>query len=240
MMHAYNLQVVLTILFGPAYRLLQIFVSRFNRAPEGSTAHLFITELQEIQSLFYSSNGFFIISSAVASLVRLAQEATIFEIAEMQALAFLQLNSILVSFFCLARPIRRWILKTLATTVVFICVIVVLAKGQLSSRNRTNWKDASLGCEHNTSDFGVITPIPYPPPAVGVFAAAGFVGFCLRSLRAKFQGSKRNQILFKFLMAIWVMLIALMTACMVLGLAMVWRQREHLREVVGTNFEDDI
>lgn len=240
MMHAYNLQVVLSILFGPLYRLLTILVSRYNKAPEGSTSHLLVSELQNVQSLFYSSNGFFIISSAVASLVRLAQDATIFEIAEMQALAFLQLNSLLVSFLCLARPIRRWVLKTLATTIVFICVIVVLAKSQLSSRKRTNWKEASLGCEHNTSDFGVITPIPYPPAAVGIFAAAGFLGLCLRSLRAKFQGSRRNQILFKLLVGIWVTLIALMSACMILGLAMVWRQREHLREVVGNNFEDDI
>lgn len=240
MMHAYNLQVALSMLFGPLQRLLEILLSRYGKAPEGTIAHLFMKELQSIQTMFFASNGFFILSSAVASLVRIEQNATIFEVAEMQALAFLQLNSLLVSFFCLTRPISRWIAQMFFTTVIFVCVVVVLGKSQLSSRKRMNWKQASMGCEHGMSDFGVITPIPYPPSAVMIFAGAGILGLCLRSVRARFQGSKTNRILFKVLVAVWVMLIGLMTACMVLGLAMVWRQREHLRVVVGEDFEDDV
>jgi hydrogenase-4 membrane subunit HyfE len=40
-------------------------------------------------------------------------------------------------------------------------------------------------------------------------------------------------------MIIWALLIGLMTAGMVLGLVMMWRQRNHLRSVAGMQFEDD-
>lgn len=242
MMHAYNVQIALTILFGPVFRLLQIGISRYDKAPEpdGISLYTFVTALQPIQTVIFASNGFFILSSAVASLVRLNQPSAIFEVAEMQALAFLQLNSLLVSFFCLARPIYRLVARVFFTTIVFICVVVVLAKSQLSSTKRMNWRLASEGCEHGTSDYGVITPIPYPPSAVIVFAIAGILGLCLRSIKAKFQGNKRNRVLFNFLMGLWVMLIGLMTVGMLFGLAMVWRQREHLRVVVGDKYEDDV
>lgn len=240
MMYAYSAQVVFTILLGPIFRLLQLGISRYGRPSNVNRVLSFLTNLQPIQTFLFGANGYFILSTAVASLVRLGQTAPIFEVAEMQAIAFLQLNSLLVNFFCLARPISQWSARVFFVTVVFICVIVVLAKSQLSGMKRMNWKLASEGCEHSTSDFGVITPIPYPSSAVIVLAAAGVLGLCLRSIKESFQGRHRNRVLFNFLMGFWVMLIALMTVGMLLGLAMVWRQREHLRVVVGEKYEDDV
>lgn len=40
-------------------------------------------------------------------------------------------------------------------------------------------------------------------------------------------------------MVLWVLLIGLLTAGMVLGLAMMWRQRRHLRSLARDEFEDD-
>jgi hypothetical protein len=58
-------------------------------------------------------------------------------------------------------------------------------------------------------------------------------------IRASFQGRKRYRILFDALMVVWILLIGMMTVGMVIGLVMVWRQRNHLRTVVGNEFGDD-
>jgi len=239
-MHAYNIQTGLTILFGPVFRLVQIGISRYAKLSDESKIPLVISRLKEIQVLFFDSNLFFIISSAVASLVRLTQQPTIFEVAEMQDLALLQLDSLLVSLFCLARPIPRWVARIFFSTVVFAIVMVVIEKSELSSKRQTNWKLAAQGCENRRADFAVITPIPFPQSAVIGLAVASVFIFCLRSIKAKFQGRKRYRVLFNALMYIWVFLIGFITTGMLFALAMVWRQRQHLRRVVGEKFEDDI
>jgi hypothetical protein len=89
-MYAYSIQTALTILIGPVYRLLYLALS-----PASSC----IRELKVMQTNFFSSNGFCIASSALASLAHLSQNPSTFEVAEMQAMALLQINSILVTFF---------------------------------------------------------------------------------------------------------------------------------------------
>jgi hypothetical protein len=74
-MYAYTIQAGLTILIGPAYRLLYLSLS--------SPANKFIKKLNAVQAVFFSSNGFFIASSAIASLVHLSQSSSGFEVAEM-------------------------------------------------------------------------------------------------------------------------------------------------------------
>ncbi|KAL2815419.1 hypothetical protein BDW59DRAFT_176170 [Aspergillus cavernicola] len=232
MMYAYSIQTALTILVGPVYRLLYLAL-----APISS----FIRDLKDIQTNFFSSNGFFVGSSAIASLVHLSQNPSTFEIAEMQAMAFLQVNSILVTFFCLvvAQPMSRWAARVLLYIVVFVLVIVALGKSHLNSDSKTNWRLASDGCVHSSTDYSVINPVPYPSWTVAIFAVAGTIAFWLQSLKEKFQADKLHKSLFKALMLFWVLLIGLLTAGMVVGLTMMWRQRRHLRSLARDQFEDD-
>ncbi|EAW25583.1 uncharacterized protein NFIA_044020 [Aspergillus fischeri NRRL 181] len=222
----------LTILIGPVYRIFYLTL-----AP----ASAFIRDLKDVQTNFFSSNGFFVCSSALATIANLSQNPPTFEIAEMQALAFLQVNSILVTFFCLviAQPRSRWGARVLLYFVVFVLVIVALGQSHLGSDSRADWRLASDGCAHSSSDYSVIKPVPYPSWTVAIFAVAGTVGFWIESLKKKFQADKLHKSLFRILMMIWVLLIGLLTAGMVLGLTMMWRQRRHLRSLARDKFEDD-
>jgi hypothetical protein len=133
MMYAYSIQTGLTILVGPVYRMLYLTF-----APVSS----FIRDLRDIQINFFYSNGFFVGSSVLATLAHISQNPSTFEIAEMQAMAFLQVNSILITFFCLvvAQPMSRWAARVLLYFVVFILVIVALGKSHLGSNSRANWR----------------------------------------------------------------------------------------------------
>lgn len=242
MMYSYTIQLGLTILVGPAYRViyLALFPKREINSQKMPLFTAFVLELQHVQDLFFASNGFFILASAVASLVSLANNPAIFEIAEMQSLAFLQINSILVIFFCLVDSLSLFNPRVWLQTVVFVVVIVALGKSQLSSSRRINWRLASEGCVHNdATDYGVITPIPYPPWAVAVFGIVGMTGFWLTTLKEKFRRSKARVRIFRFILSVWILLIGLMVAGMGLGISMMWRQRKHLRSVAGEKFEDD-
>ncbi|KAJ6186203.1 hypothetical protein N7519_007504 [Penicillium mononematosum] len=232
MMYAYSIQTGLTILVGPVYR---IFYLAF--APASS----FIRDLKDIQTNFFSSNGFFVGSSAIATLANLSQNPSTFEIAEMQAMAFLQVNSILVTFFCMvvAQPMSRWAARVLLYFIVFVLVVVALGLCHLGSDSRANWRLASDGCAHSSTDYSVINPVPYPSWAVAIFTVAGTIAFWLQSLKEKFQADKLHKSLFRLLMAFWVLLIGLLTAGMVVGLTMMWRQRRHLRSLARDKFEDD-
>ncbi|KAL4861647.1 hypothetical protein BDV12DRAFT_190943 [Aspergillus spectabilis] len=232
MMYAYSIQTGLTILVGPVYRMLYLTF-----APVSS----FIRDLRDIQINFFSSNGFFVGSSALATLAHLSQNPSTFEIAEMQAMAFLQVNSILITFFCLvvAQPMSRWAARVLLYFVVFILVIVALGKCHLGSDNRTNWRLASDGCAHSSTDYSVIKPVPYPSWTVASFAVTGTIAFWIQSLKEKFQSDKLHKSLFRAVVLFWVLLIGLLTAGMVLGLVMMWRQRRHLRSLARDQFEDD-
>ncbi|KAL4976257.1 hypothetical protein BDW66DRAFT_159816 [Aspergillus desertorum] len=216
MMYAYSIQTALTILLGPIYRLLYLAL-----AP----ASAFIRDVKDIQLNFFSSNGFFVGSSALASLAHLSQNPSTFEVAEMQAMAFLQVSSVLVTFFCMvvAQPMTRWAARVLLYIVVFVLVIVTLGKSHLNSDSKKNWRLASDGCAHSSSDYSVINPVPYPSWAVAIFAIAGTA----------------HKSMFRTLMLFRVLLIALLTAGMVLGLTMMWRQRRHLKSLARDKFEDD-
>ncbi|KAL4907804.1 hypothetical protein BDW74DRAFT_148100 [Aspergillus multicolor] len=232
MMYAYSIQTGLTILLGPIYRILYLALAQTNN---------FIVDLKDIQTTFFSANGFFVGSSALASLAHLAQNPSTFEVAQMQALAFLQVNSVIVTFFCLvvASPMYRWAARVLLYIVVFVLVIVALGKSHLNSDNRENWRLASDGCAHSSTDYRVINPVPYPSWAVAIFAVAGGIAYWLKSLKERYQASKLHRSAFKALLVFWVALIALFTAGMVLGLTMMWRQRRHLRSLARDQFEDD-
>ncbi|KAJ5600169.1 hypothetical protein N7450_001236 [Penicillium hetheringtonii] len=212
MMYAYSIQTGLTILIGPVYRILYLTL-----APVSS----FVRDLKDIQTNFFSSNGFFVGSSALATLANLSQNPATFEVAEMQAMAFLQVNSILVTFFCLvvAQPISRWAARVLLYFAVFVLVIVALGKSHLGSDSKENWRLASDGCAHTSKDYSVINPVPL--------------------FKEKFQADKLHKSLFRLLMLFWVLLIGLLTAGMVVGLTMMWRQRRHLRSLARDQFEDD-
>jgi hypothetical protein len=232
MMYAYSIQTGLTILVGPVYRILYLAL-----APASS----FIRDLKDIQTNFFSSNGFFVGSSAIATLANLSQNPSTFEVAEMQAMAFLQVNSILVTFFCMvvAQPMSRWAARVLLYCIVFVLVVVALGLSHLGSDSRANWRLASDGCAHSSTDYSVINPVPYPSWAVAIFTVAGTIAFWLQSLKEKFQADKLHKSLFRLLMTFWVLLIGLLTAGMVVGLTMMWRQRRHLRSLVRDQFEDD-
>jgi hypothetical protein len=232
MMYAYSIQTALTILLGPVYRILYLSL-----APVSS----FIRDLKDIQTNFFSSNGFFVGSSALATLANLSQNPSTFEIAEMQAMAFLQVNSILVTFFCLvvAQPMSRWAARVLLYFTVFVLVIVALGKSHLGSGSKANWRLASDGCAHSSTDYSVINPIPYPSWTVAIFAVAGTIAFWLQSLKEKFQADMLHKSLFRLLMLFWVLLIGLLAAGMMVGLTMMWRQRRHLRSLARDQFEDD-
>ncbi|CAG8049086.1 unnamed protein product, partial [Penicillium nalgiovense] len=92
---------------------------------------------------------------------------------------------------------------------------------------------------HSSTDYSVINPVPYPPWAVAIFTVAGTIAFWLQSLKEKFQADKLHKSLFRLLMTFWVLLIGLLTAGMVVGLTMMWRQRRHLRSLARDQFEDD-
>jgi hypothetical protein len=232
MMVAYTLQTTFTILLGPVYRVL------FLTFGPGSS---FVRDLKDIQMNFFSSNGFFIGSSALATLANLSQNPPTFEIAEMQAMAFLQVNSILVTFFCMvvAQPMSRWAARVFLYFVVFVLVIVALGLSHLNGDSKRDWRLASDGCAHSSTDYDVINPIPYPSWTVAIFAVVGTVAFWLQSLREKFQADKLHKSAFRILMIFWVLLIGLLVAGMIVGLEMMWRQRRHLKSLARDQFEDD-
>lgn len=240
MMCAYTVQLILTVLIGPAYRVLYLVLSPARKpTPEAGSFVSFVQELKTVQTAFSASNGFFVLASAVASISRLLQNPAIFEIAQMQAMAFLQANSLLVMFFCLIRPMSRRITRVVLYTVVFVFVLAVLSMSHLSGSWRSNWKLASDGCARDITDYNVVTPVGYPSWAVAIIAIAGTGGYWLQSLKERFQRRQAHQVVFRVLMSVWVLLIGLMTAGMVTGLVMMWRQRNHLHSLAGAEFTDD-
>jgi hypothetical protein len=232
MMYAYSIQTAFTILVGPIYRLLYLKLKDISS---------FIRDLKAIQTNFFTSNGFFVGSSALATLIHLSQNPSTFEIAEMQAMTFLQVNSILVTFFCLvgAQKMSRWAARVVLYFVVFVLVMVALGKSHLNSDSKVNWRLASDGCANTSTDYSVINPVPYPSWTVAIFAVAGATAFWLQSLMEKFQANKSHRSLFIALVLFRALLIGLLTAGMVVGLTMMWRQRRHLRTLARDQFEDD-
>ncbi|KAL2788736.1 hypothetical protein BJX66DRAFT_352554 [Aspergillus keveii] len=233
MMTAYTIQTGLTILLGPVYRLCYLTL-----AP-GSQ---FTINLKDVQVVFFTCNGFFIASSSMASLAHLSKDLPTFEIAEIQAMAFLQINSLLVTFFCMVvvKSLSRWAARVFLYLVVFAITIAALSDSQLSSDSRENWRLASDACAHSSRDYDVINPVPYPSWTVVIFAVAGTLVFWLQSLKRRYRKPKRLHMARGVLTVVtylWVLMIGLSIAGMIFGLTMMWRQRKHL--FVSLDFAQD-
>jgi hypothetical protein len=80
----------------------------------------------------------FVGSFAIATLVKLSPNPSTFEIAEIQPMAFLQVNSILVTFFGLVveQPMTRRGARVLLYFAVFVLVIVAPGKSHLGSDSK--------------------------------------------------------------------------------------------------------
>jgi hypothetical protein len=129
----------------------------------------------------------------MASLAHLSKDLPTFEIAEIQAMAFLQINSLLVTFFCMVvvKLLSRWAARVFLYLVVFAITIAALSDSQLSSDSRENWRLASDACAHSSRDYDVINPVPYPSWTVVIFAVAGTLVFWLQSLKRRYRKPKR-------------------------------------------------
>ncbi|KAL4900651.1 hypothetical protein BDW74DRAFT_188089 [Aspergillus multicolor] len=233
MMYAYSIQVGLTILLGPVYRMLYFTFALANKL---------IADLQSLQAVFFTCNGFLIASCAMASLAHLSQDLPTFEIAGIQAMIFLQINSLLVTFFCMVcvTQLTRWAARIFLYIAIFAIAIAALSNSQLVTDSRRNWRLVSDACAEASRDYDIINPVPYPSWAVVIFAAAGTLVFWLQSLKRKFRKQEKLQErLLTVVSWLWVLNIGLCIAGMVFGLAMMWRQRSHLRRVVGMRFRDD-
>ncbi|EHK17822.1 uncharacterized protein TRIVIDRAFT_136014, partial [Trichoderma virens Gv29-8] len=240
MMYAYSFQVALTIIFGPVLRGLDIFD---NSLPQWDVFYLrkLFKEIIDVQTIFWESNGFLIMASAVATLVRMGQHPTIFEIAEMQILNFVQLNSLLVIFFCLIHPIARWWQRFLQFLLGFALATAALSQSQLSGHSETDWLQASLGCQ-NEPAFRKVTPVPYNKAVV--YAAAGLciLSFFAQTTTTVFPRIQQRPSLRRvlaILTVVWSLLTTLSLVGMVWGLVKLWGQRSELIKVAGPEFEDN-
>ncbi|UKZ80087.1 hypothetical protein TrVFT333_007852 [Trichoderma virens FT-333] len=180
-------------------------------------------------------------ASAVATLVRMGQHPTIFEIAEMQILNFVQLNSLLVIFFCLIHPIARWWQRFLQFLLGFALATAALSQSQLSGHSETDWLQASLGCQ-NEPAFRKVTPVPYNKAVV--YAAAGLciLSFFAQTTTTVFPRIQQRPSLRRvlaILTVVWSLLTTLSLVGMVWGLVKLWGQRSELIKVAGPEFEDN-
>ncbi|KAK4065843.1 uncharacterized protein Triagg1_8395 [Trichoderma aggressivum f. europaeum] len=171
----------------------------------------------------------------------MGQHPTIFEIAEMQMLNFVQLNSLLVIFFCLIHPISRWWQRFFQFLSGFALATAALSQSGLSGHSETDWLQASLGCQ-NEPAFRKLTPVPYNKAVV--YAAAGLciISFFAQTATTVFPRIKQRPSLRRVLtiMAIvWGLLTTLSLVGMVWGLVKLWDQRGELIKVAGADFEDN-
>lgn len=239
-MYAYSFQVALTIIFGPLLRGLDVF-DHFLPSGDFFMLRKLFKESIDVQSIFWESNGFLILASAVATLVRMGQHPTIFEIAEMQMLNFVQLNSLLVIFFCLIHPIARWWQRFFQFLLGFALATAALSQSGLSGHSETDWLQASLGCQ-NEPAFRKITPVPYNKAVV--YAAAGLciISFFAQTATTVFPRIKQRPSLRRVLTimaVVWGLLTTLSLVGMIWGLVKLWGQRGELIKVAGPDFEDN-
>jgi hypothetical protein len=253
MMFSYTFQVIFTVLFGPVFHVFYLLV---HHIPPGAPSRFKLRSsiaaaLPELQIVFFEANGFLIFSSAVATLVRLSQKPTIFEIAEMQVLMSVQVCSLLIIFFTLIHPIQRWWQRFAQFVLGFVVANAAMGKSQLSSGNKDlrDWQQASLGCSSVSKAFKTMTPLPYRPWLVGIFATfcvTCFLGQSVtaeQSTKTKHYKSKSPQKWNTFLQALavfWGLLVVASMVGMFWGLELLWAQRNDLRNVVGQNFQDDL
>ncbi len=143
-MYAYTFQVVLTVLCGPIFRALYLLAPRLPWSSKLGFRDLIVSSI-DIQIVFWESDGFLIFASAVATLVRMNQAPTIFEIAEMQILMFLQLNSLVIMFFCLVHPIARWWQRFFQFLLGFGLATAALSQSRLDRQRGKRLSASQLG-----------------------------------------------------------------------------------------------
>jgi hypothetical protein len=241
MMYAYSFQVALTLIYGPIFRFVDIVIPRLPWKSRFRFRDLLKASI-DIQITFWESNTFLILASAAATLVRMKQRPTIFEIAEMQILAFVQLNSLLIIFFCLIHPITRWWQRFLQFLVGFSLATAALSQSRLAGSAEVDWAAASLGCQ-NQPAFRKITPIPYSRAVVFTAAGVCIVSFVAQTLTTVFPSLKKKTGSRKWILTsmavVWGLLTTLSTAGMIWGLVILWQQRNELVKIAVPNFEDN-
>jgi hypothetical protein len=214
MMYAYTFQVILTIVFGPLFRTSYLLVPRLSWARQLGLQEM-IASSTDIQLIFWDSNGFIIFASAVATLVRMGQNRTIFEIAEMQILMFVQLNSLLIMFFCLVHPIARWWQRFAQFLLGFALAAAALSQTRLNASATADYLLVSLGCKSQPA-FNEITPVPYHRAVVYVVAGLCAVSFMAQSITTVSPHFEKRAGMTKFLTVLTV-LWGLMTMLSLVG-----------------------
>ncbi|KAK1758859.1 hypothetical protein QBC47DRAFT_409683 [Echria macrotheca] len=248
MMYSYTFQVSLTILLGPLFRIFLLLSSQpwWHTSPVlGTESGLHkILSNPDVQLVFWEANGFIVFASAVATLVRMRQSPTIFEVAQMQVLMFMQLNSLLIIFFCLLHPVARWWQRFFQFLLGFGVAMAALYESRLNRADENNWYLAGLGCV-DVPAFKTITPIPFPSPVVFFAAVICVSAFLIQSLsehKGVTKGNKypRARKVLRGLEVLWGLFVSASLAAMVIGLVTLWRQRFQLQGVAGDAFEDHI
>ena len=252
---SFTFQVALTVLLGPVFRVFLLISGQPFWIKTGATdsgLHKVLSN-PDVQLVFWEANGFIVFASAVAALVRMGQNPTIFEIAQMQVLMFMQLNSLIIIFFCLLHPVQRWWQRFFQFLLGFAVAMTALWKSRLNREAENLWYLAGLGCVDKPA-YKKITPIPFPSAVVIVAAVICVFAFLVQSYceqhfsptrdkTAVPAGKKLSRISHMALRALevfWGLFVAVSLAGMAVGLATLWRQRGQLREVAGDDFEDHI
>lgn len=66
---------------------------------------------------------------------------------------FLQVNNILIIFFCLIWPTSRWVAHLVLCTVAFVLFIIVLVRSRLSESKQGDGVRAAHGGAHTSTDY---------------------------------------------------------------------------------------
>jgi len=246
---SYTFQTALTVLLGPVFRVFLLLSSQPFWAKTSATQsglHKVLSN-PDVQIVFWEANGFIVFASAIAALVRMRQRPTIFEIAQIQVLMFMQLNSLIITFFCLLHPINRWWQRFFQFLLGFAVAMAALFKSRLNRVDEDLWLLAGLGCVDKPS-YKTITPIPFHSAIVWVAAAICMSAFLVQSYCASQlakipewkERSRTIRIVLRCLEVFWGFFVVVSLAAMVVGLVTLWRQRGQLRAVAGDYFEDHV
>jgi len=243
MMYAYSFQSGLTLIFGPIFRTSYMVAQAL---PVPKTRALLqlrnaILSSADLQIVFWEANGFLIGATAVAALVRLDQQPTIFEIAEMQALMLAQLCSLVVVFFCLLHPVSRWWQRFSQFVISFAIATVALSLSHLGN-SEADWLHAGQGCNSRPA-YKRLSPVPVSSVVVYVTAVLCVTGFIVQSLGARYpawSGTWTGKNILRAMTAVWIAVVLASMIGMFIALATLWNQRNQLHSLVGEGFEDNL
>lgn len=242
-MFSYSFQVALTLACGPlthvAYRIYRHSRER-KHLPVDNTQDRFIRALSDLQVAFFDGNIFLIFTTAIASLVRLEQGPTIFELAEMQILMAMQLLSLIIIFFTLIHPVARWWLRFFQFAIGFIMGAVAMDRSQINghARHGDDWKMTVAACSANSTVYRTISPLTYPSWLVGVVAGICLIAFATQSLSAErtkalLQRHPHWRWWLFSLGVVWGILVTASMVGMIYTLYLLWAQRDRLFDAIG-------